>query len=503
MSVKSMVTATTDIRFCTDHLREDLRGRTARSGLVTLISQFARFALNLLSVMVMARLLLPVEYGLIAMVAPITGFVGLFKDLGLSTATVQKTHITHEQVSVLFWINVTVSVVLAVLCVVISPLVGRFYHDSRTIWITMALAFTFVLGGLTAQHHALLKRQMLFVALAWIDIVTAVLSILVGIVTAWLGWSYWSLVAMTLSAGVVNCAGVWIANSWRPGRPRRGSGVREMLRFGGCLTVSQVCGFISGNADKLLIGKTMGANALGIYNRAFQLLLMPLDQIFTPLSAVLLPALSRVTGDPERYRHAVRSTGNLMLMVTIPITGILISLANETVIVFLGPSWMDAVPIFRALAIVAVAIPMNNLGAIILLSSGRTDILMRWAPISMTISIASILMGMPWGLTGIASAWAIGGLAVRTPLYYLLISRNSHVTFRDLISPVLWYAIPFLLILLAGNLLRPALRFDHPLCTLLIDGTILALGYGLFLLATGRHCLILDLLKTLRKESLP
>lgn len=465
-------------------------GRTARGGMITVVSQFVRFVLSLLSVMVMARLLLPVEYGLIAMVAPITGFVGLFKDMGLSTATVQKTHITHEQVSVLFWVNVTVSAGLALLCIALSPLVGRFYHDDRTMWITMALACSFLLGGLTAQHSALLRRQMLFATLGWIDVATSVVSILVGIITAWAGWSYWSLVAMTLSGSAVNCAAVWIVNAWRPGRPRKGSGVRELLHFGGRLTVYQVFNFISGNVDKLLIGKTLGAGALGIYNRAFQLLLMPIEQVYSPLAAVLLTALSRVVDDPDRYRQAVRTIGDLLMMTITPLTAMMIVLAEETVLVFMGPAWAGAVPIFRALAIVALAIPMSNLGGIILQSMGKTDVLMKWAPFSMLISVVSILVGMHWGLVGIAYAWAAGTVALRTPCFYVVISRSTPVRFGDLCFPILRHALPFVVMLAAGTLLHATIHFASHLLTLLANGTAMALGYGVYLLLTGQYKLL-------------
>ncbi len=465
-----------------------------------MISQSIRFGLNLASAMVMARLLLPVEYGLVAMVMPVTGFVGLFKDLGLSTATVQKEQINHDQVSVLFWINVVASAILMVLCLGISPLVGRFYHDVRTTWITMALAGTFVLSGLAAQHSALLRRQMRFGVIARIDVFTAVTSALTGILTAWLSWGYWSLVAMTIMSNLANCAAVWVTSPWRPGRLRKGSGVREMIRFGGCLTISNICGFISNNIDKLIIGKVLGAAALGIYNRAFQLLLMPLDQMFSPVSSVLLTALSRAAGDSERYRKAMRIIGDLLLMLVTPLAAILLALAEETVSVFLGPTWMETVPIFRALAMVAAVLPMSYLGGIILQSSGRADVMMKWAPVTMGISVFSILAGMPWGLIGIASAWAIGAVAVRTPLFYLILSRTTAVTFRDLMYPVLFYAIPFAAIVLAGIRLRVVVHFTSPFLTLLVDGAALATGYGAFLFLTGKHRVILEVLRRSREN---
>jgi len=354
----------------------------------------------------------------------------------------------------------------------------------------VALASTFMMGGLTAQHNALLRRQMRFGSIASIDILTTLVGIIIGITTAWLGFSYWALVAMTMGSSITNCIAVWVASPWRPGRIYRGAGVLKMVKFGSCLSISQVSNFISGNCDKLIIGHNLGPGPLGIYNRAFQLLLMPMDQLYGPVSSVFLATLSRLAGEPDKYRKAVRQIGDLLVMAITPLAAVSIVLSSEIVSIFLGDAWAEAASTFRTLAVVALVLPINYLGAIILQSSGRTDVMMKWAPVSMIISITSIFIGVPWGLIGIATAWAIGVITIRTPLFYLIISRSTKVSFFDVCYPVLFYSIPFLLLLAGGIGIRNILHSTSPVVNLLFISASLTACYSAFLYLTGKHRII-------------
>jgi PST family polysaccharide transporter len=487
----------------TDQLGLGLKGKAVRGGAITVGVQVVRTLVDLAAGMVMARLLTPSDYGLVAMVLPVTGLIALFKDMGFSAATIQKEEINEAQVSLIFWINIAVAVLLALECLALSPLVGRFYGDARTATIMMALAGTFILSGLITQHQALLTRQMRFGRLAAIDMAATLARAATGVTTAWLGWSYWSIVAMSISGIAVNGLAVWMAEAWRPGRPAGASGMRAILGFGSCLTASRLCLFVAGNADKLLIGKLLGAAPLGLYNRGFQLLLLPVEQIYTPASSVMLSTLSRVAAQPARFRKAVRDLAELMLLTITPVTAILLVLAPETVRVLLGPAWMEAVPVFRGLALAAVALPVNYLCGIILQTCGRTDVLMRWSVVTMAISVISIVIGLRWGVVGVAYAWSAGVLLLRTPGFYLTVSRNTVVSFGDLLKPVLVYAFPFALLIGCGTLLRPALPLDPPWLFLFVHGALLAALYVLYLLARGRHRWLSELLQSLKPAAVP
>jgi len=154
----------------TDHLHSDLKGRSVRGGLLTLVSQGAQFVMQTLSTVVLARLLVPADFGVVAMVTAVTGLASAFADFGLSEATIQRKEITHEQVSMLFWINVAIGLVLTLITAALGPVLAQFYREPRLVAITLLMSLNFLLGGLRVQPNALLKRQMRFSALAWRDI---------------------------------------------------------------------------------------------------------------------------------------------------------------------------------------------------------------------------------------------------------------------------------------------------------------------------------------------
>src|SRR5207248_3564572 len=185
--------------FKTDHLLTNLKGHTISSGAVTVSAQGAKFLLNMASTMILARLLMPRDFGLVAMVMTVANFLRVFKDAGLSIATVQREKITHAQVSNLFWINVGVSALCTLIVAASAPLIGSFYHNSRVIEIALLLSLTFLISGLTVQHQALLKRQMRFKALALIEVGSMAVGVLVAVVMALMGYRYWSLVGSSVS----------------------------------------------------------------------------------------------------------------------------------------------------------------------------------------------------------------------------------------------------------------------------------------------------------------
>src|SRR6266487_4960996 len=173
--------STAEQHFATDHLLTNLRQRTISSGVVTAVAQGVQFFLNLAYIMVLARLLVPQDFGLVAMVATVMGFLRIFQDAGLSTATVQREEITHAQVSNLFWVNVTVGGVITLLVAASAPAVAWFYREPRLVGITLVLSITFVLASSAVQHSALLNRQMRFGVIAISEVVAMLTGCLTGI----------------------------------------------------------------------------------------------------------------------------------------------------------------------------------------------------------------------------------------------------------------------------------------------------------------------------------
>jgi PST family polysaccharide transporter len=423
--------ANPDRYFRTDHIKNNLKSHSVRGGGVMLLHQFSRLFLQIGSTIVLARMLTPEDYGLVGMVKATTGFIDLFRNLGLNTATVQQDEIDHSQVSTIFWINLAVSVLVAGLTIALAPLVAWFYQESRLISITLVLASVFIFSGFGLQHQALLDRQMRYRALAVIDLTAQILSISIGIVAAVLGAGYWALVWMLLAAAIVNTIGAWLQCGWRPGRPRWDGEIKKMLSFGGGLTSTNIINYFNRNLDNILIGKYWGAQELGLYSRAYQLLMIPLLSINAPLRTVAVNTLSRLVDSPERYRRVYLRMLEKILMVTMPAVAFLVVTTDWIVLLLLGPQWSEVSNIFRWFSFSAFVQPVEYTTGWLLISQGRTWEMFRFWLLTGAITVTSFFVGLPWRSSGVAAAYSLTGLFLSTPLLYWFVGRRGPIRTSD------------------------------------------------------------------------
>jgi O-antigen/teichoic acid export membrane protein len=418
--------------FKTDHLLPNLKRHTISSGAVTMSAQGAKFLLNLLSTMILARLLTPRDFGLVAMVTTVTGFLRVFKDAGLSIATVQRERITHAQVSNLFWINVAISVLTSLIVVAFAPVIAWFYHNPRLVSITLLLSATFILSGTTVQHQALLKRQMRFKALALIEVSSMGVGVLVGVIMALIGCGYWSLVGSSLAIEMSGLVLTWLASSWRPQLPARSSGIGPLVSFGVQRTAGDLILSVARGCDNLLIGRFYGAAAVGLYSRASILLLRPLEQFLGPINAVFMPALCRLQSQPARYRATFLRLYEMIALTGFLLTGLLLSLARPVTLVLLGPQWEQTAVIFAGFTIAALCVPLANASAWLFTSQGRGQEMLITQSINACAIVFSFFVGLPFGPVGVAMVFSVSTLLIRIPIYYYSAGRNGPVRTADL-----------------------------------------------------------------------
>jgi O-antigen/teichoic acid export membrane protein len=417
--------------FRTEHLKSRLGAAAARGGIVTFVAQGLKLLIFTVATVVLARLLTPQDYGLVGMVTIIVNFVGIFQYLGLSTATVQWAELNHRQVSTLFWVNLALSAGIGLIVAACAPLVAMFYGEPRLIWITLGFAAAIPLRGLSIQHEALLIRQMRFTTLAVNDLVALVAGLCAAILTAARGWSYWALVVNQLVLTSSTAIGVWLACGWRPGLPHRDTDLRRMLSFGGNLTGYNLVNFFSRNIDNLLIGKIWGAYQLGLYSRAYQMLMLPLEQVNGPFSSVAVPALSRLNDEPERYRAAFARVLEKIAMLTMPGVAFMIAAADWIVLLMLGPQWTQTARIFMLLGAAALVQPLARSALWLFTTQGRGREIFRWGVVGGAIAVLSIVVGIRWGAVGVAAAYASTDLCVTTPLLFWYAGRKGPVRARD------------------------------------------------------------------------
>ena len=384
----------------TGHLRADLKGRSVRGGLLTLLSQGTRFVSTSIVTVVLARLLTPADFGLVAMVTSVTILGQAFADIGLSEATIQRQEINHDQVSMLFWINFAIGLALTLVMASLAPVLALLYREPRLKDITLVLSLTFLICGLRVQHEALLKRQMKFASLAIRDVASFALAVPVALTMAWKGAGYWALVALPLTENLTQVVLSWLMAGWTPGPPRRDAKVGSLIVFGGNVAVSYALYGFNRNADNILIGWRWGASSLGLYSRAYNLLMLPVRQLGTPIRSVIVPALSRIHGDPERFARYYLGTVNLMAWISAPVFGFLFVAAEPVVVLVLGVKWREAVPIFRILVISALGQLLMDSTLWLFVSRGQSQRLLKLLLIVSPVIIGSFIIGLPFGANG-------------------------------------------------------------------------------------------------------
>lgn len=467
--------------FRTEHLLGNIQGRSLRGGVVTLAGQAAKFILNLVSTAVMARLLRPQDFGLLAMVTSIIAFAHFFKDLGLAGATVQRSQITHLQVSFLFWVNVGLSVAVALAVAALAPFIALFYHEPRLSWITLALSINFVFGGLVVQHQALLRRQMQFRELAVRDVIAMAFSVATGIVLAIFGFGYWSLVAVPIAANLANCVLVWKICHWRPSSFQRRVGARAMLAFGSNLTAANMLTYIRGNFDNILVGRVLGSLPLGIYSKAYGLLALPIGQISGPMSTVLLPGLSRLQQNASEYAKLFIRAVRIISLTTIPIVVFSFFLARDVVLVLLGRKWLPVAPVFQLLAPAALFGAIAFAPGWLCQSLGRAQRQLHYALVSSVLCVAGFLIGIRWGLLGIAVSYSIN-MSVLFWAFVWYASKDSPVKVGQIVSAFLSAFVPAIIAATAVWLLRSLLAPAIPAAIALL---VLAILFSLVFLLSA------------------
>ncbi len=415
-------------------------GKSATIGAVLLGgSRFISVGMSIISTIVVARILTPMDYGIIAMVAPAMGLAYLFQDLGLGQAAIQSPKLTDRQSNSLFWLNLTFSSVVTILLVAAAPFAAWFYGSKEAGYITAASAANVLVSGAAIQPTALLTRQLRFKALSAIDIASASAGLISTIVTALILRSYWALWIGSFVAVLANLLLVMLSNSWRPSYPSM-QGAGDMMRFGANMTGFNLFNFFSRNADNILIGRVWGATQLGLYDRSYRLMTFPLQNINAPVSRVMLPILSRLHDQPDRYRRAFLSAFQAVILATVPGIAIACATSDRLVEFLLGERWAVAAPIFFWLSIAGFLQPIGNALGLLFMSSGRSRAMFHWGIVSAIVLVAAFCIGVSGGAVGVAKAYAISTVVV-TPLLFAWATHDNHVTAGDLYRVCLPYAI--------------------------------------------------------------
>lgn len=420
----------------TDHLTDGLGSRARRGGGILLGAQAVRVGIQFAAVIVLARLLSPDIFGVIAMVAALAAVLDIVRELGLSTATIQRPDLTQSAISTMFWINVGAGAGVALLLVAGAPLVAFFYHQPILVPITRWMGLGFLLSGLSTQHWALLRRQMRFGTIAGLEAGGDILGLAIAVVLATRGAGVWSLVVQRLTPVALTFIGSWMLCRWRPGPPGSFREVREMVDFGLSVAGSSIFYSLARGTDQILIGWMWGPAALGLYERASKLLVVPINNLNIPLYTVALPAMSRLILYRDRYRAAVFGLFERLAMVTMPGAALVAVTGDWVCDLLFGRQWSAAAPIVVWFGIAAISQPVIIVTSLLYITQARPRELLRATAIDSGICVLSFLVGLPFGALGVAGCFAATGIVLRLPLSFWLSTRAGPIRFGELCATV-------------------------------------------------------------------
>ncbi len=471
-----------------------------------MVGQGVSMALQIGTTIVLARLLSPTDYGLQSMVLTLTAFFSLFKDAGLSVASVQRENLTHEQASTLFWINLGLGASLMVAVVVSSRFLAVFYREPRLLWITVASSSIFMFNSLSVQHKALLDRAMRFTTSVKIDILSATIGTVVAIGMAALGCGYWSLICQNISLPIVGTAATWIAMPWMPGRPRWTPQLRSLVRFGGTVTLNSLVVYVAYNTEKILLGRFWGAAPLGLYTRAYQLATLPVQQLIAAAHNVAFPVLSRMQGEAQRLQRAYLKSLSVVVSLTIPVVISCALFANEMVLVVLGPKWIAVAPILRLLSPTVLVFALVNPFSWFLRATGRVSRSLKIALLIAPVVILGVVIGLRHGPPGVALGYSTAMVLLGVPLVAWA-KYGTGITTRDYWDSVKGPLISGAVGGAAGWLVRLLLHVAlGPIPLLAFELTTSFIVYaGILLFVMGQKNFYADLLSNLlqRNQELP
>lgn len=478
---------------------KDLKERTIRGGAARLVGQAARALVRLVSLIALAHLLDPSDFGLVAMVTVITGAFEIFANGGLSAATVQRAEISDEQVSTLFWFNIAIGTVLALLCLATAPVISLFYHDQRTSLIIVALAPAFIVNATGVQHLALLQRDLRYATLATIEVGGEIVSAVIAITMALAGFGYWSIVASVIACPAAITIGAWLASGWIPGRPHGIRHVASMLRFGGTLTLNNLVVFGAYNFEKVLLGRYFGSDALGLYSRAYELVNLPTRVINNSIGGVAFSSLARVQNDPVRLKSYFLKGYSLVVAITLPATIASAVFADDLVHVMLGPKWDEAATIFRLLAPTILVFGMINPTAWLLQATGLQQRSLNIALVMAPLILCSYIIGLPYGPNGVALSFSTMMVLWLMPnLYWCL--HGTGIAVRELLAAAGRALFSASIAAAAGLIVQHfAAPIPSAIFRLTLGGTTMLAVYVLALLIVMKQSeFYFDLLRSLR-----
>ena len=424
-------------------LNDDLtsaKSKTIRGSIYTGAGQILRVGVSFLSQIVLGHLLSPQDFGLIAMVGPITAILELLKDLGISQAVISTQVLRREEVNSLYWVGLTLSLLAALVLTVVSPIVAALYKQPAVCPIMIALAAQMPIASLAGHASALMARKMRFAQIVVVDLLGAIATLISTVLAALVGARYWALVIGLAVGSIIRAVfDLWLSG-WRPGKPQWTGSTLGLLRFGGQLTSFNLISYCSSYFDNIAVGFISGPIALGLFDRSFSLVLRPLSSITAPISKVAVPLLSATRRDTYLYKSSYLTMLSGLLFIGSPILLVLALFPHEIIGLLLGRRWAPMSTMFSAISIAALFTPFSGSSYWLFASQNRASEQIRVGLFSSGMVLLALVVAIHWGPNGIAIAYALFAPVVHGS-YSWIAGRVGPVRRRDIFSASFPYII--------------------------------------------------------------
>lgn len=370
----------------------------------TTISTVLNNILQLIQLAILARLLNPKDFGLMAIVMVVLGFVSGFADLGISNALIHRQNITKNELSSLYWLNIVSGIAMCIVTSAISPLISKFYKEPELTKLIILISFTFIIQSFSQQFSMLLQKELRFKELARIEMINKLFSFIVSGCLAYVGYGVYSLVYGSLAASLVMTLQFLPIGlrEYRPSLRFKIDDIRSFFSFGAYQMGERTVNYFNYQIDTLLIGKLLGMQALGIYNVAKQIVMRP-AMVFNPIvTRVTFPAMAKVQDNVPALKNAYLKTIRYLSSVNFPVYAFIFVFAYDIVLFMFGAKWLDAVIIIQILSVWAAWRSTGNPIGSLLLARGRADLGFWWnLGLFFYVPIAVWIFSR-WGLVGVA-----------------------------------------------------------------------------------------------------
>ena len=381
-----------------------LRRVAIRGAGLLLSAETLTYAVSLVSVSILARLLVPSDFGLVAIVTTFSGFLATLTKIGFPEAILQRREMSHRLATNVFWINICFTIALTLAFVAAGSLLAKLYHDPRIVRVSGLASLSIIFTGASVVHGALLDRGMCFSAGATNAVVGRVMAAVVAVVLALAGWGYWALVAGVVAQPLALFVGTWFLCRWTPGLPRRAADTRSLLSYAIHVSATANVNYWTRNFDNVLVGWRFGPASLGLYKKAYDLFALPANQLFS-MFPVAVSTLSRLVKDPPQYRRYFLSGLSSVAIVGMGTAGAMTLIGRDVVRIILGPGWGATGWIFTFFAPGIGILLMYKSTTMIHLSLGTTGRLFRWTILEVAVTAPLFFLGLRWGPIGVAAAW--------------------------------------------------------------------------------------------------